>query len=155
MPLWLWAVEVVVVIIALTAVLLAALVVRRRYLARTRGTFDLSINKRAEASAHGWTLGVAVYDGGTLEWYRTFSFRLRPSYRFERASMWVEGRREPVGGEVHAIHDGHVVVSTQNETLFVPRSQSNFTVFGPCTVASGFVGGEKLQPCVVNSATGL
>lgn len=116
MPLWLWAVDLVVAVIAVTAVLLAALVLRRRYLARTRGTFDLSINKRAEASAHGWTLGVAVYEGGTLEWYRTFSFRMRPSYRFERASMYVDGRREPVGGEVHAIHDGHVVVSTQNQT---------------------------------------
>lgn len=116
MPWWLWVVDLVVAVIALTALLLAALVFRRRYLARTLGTFDLSINKRAEASAHGWTLGVAVYDGGTLEWYRTFSFRMRPSYHFERAHMYVEGRREPVGGEVHAIHDGHVVVATRNQT---------------------------------------
>lgn len=114
MPLWLWAVDLVLAAIALTVVVLALLVLRRRYLARSKGAFDLSINKRAEASAAGWTLGVAVYRGSTLEWYRTFSLRLRPAYRFDRDTTWVEGRRGPVGAEVHAIHDGHVVVETRN-----------------------------------------
>lgn len=116
MPLWLWAVDLVLAAIAFTVVLLAVLVLRRRYLARTLGAFDLSINKRDGASAQGWTLGLAVYRGSTLEWYRTFSLRLRPAYRFSRDAMAVDGRRDPVGGEVHAVHDGHVVVATRNPT---------------------------------------
>lgn len=116
MPLWLWAVDLVLVAIALSAVLLAVLVVRRRYLARSLGAFDLSVNKRAEASAQGWTLGLGVYRGSTLEWYRTFSLRLRPAYRFSRDEMVVDGRRDPVGAEVHAVHDGHVVVAARTPT---------------------------------------
>ena len=116
MPLWLWAVDLVLAAIVLGVVLLAALVLRRRYLARRLGAFDLSINRRTTASAQGWTLGLAVYRGSTLEWYRTFSPRMRPAYRFARESMVVDGRRDPVGAEVHAIHDGHVVVATRNAT---------------------------------------
>lgn len=116
MPLWLWAVDLVLAAIALSVLVLAVLVLRRRYLARRLGAFDLSINKRDAASAQGWTLGLAVYRGSTLEWYRTFSLRMRPAYRFTRDAMLVDGRRDPVGGEVHAIHDGHVVVATDNGT---------------------------------------
>lgn len=116
MPLWWWAVDLVLVGIALGIVLLAVLVLRRRYLARSLGAFDLSINRRSEVAAQGWTLGLAVYRGSTLEWYRTFSLRLRPTHRFSRDAMVVDGRRDPVGAEVHAIHDGHVVVATTNET---------------------------------------
>lgn len=116
MPLWLWAVDLVLAAIALSVVLLAVLVLRRRYLARSLGAFDLSVNRRTEAAAQGWTLGLAVYRGSTLEWYRTFSLRLRPAHRFSRDAMVVDGRRDPVGGEVHAVHDGHVVVATTNGT---------------------------------------
>jgi hypothetical protein len=109
-------VDLVLAAIALSVLLLAVLVLRRRYLARSLGAFDLSINRRTEAAAQGWTLGLAVYRGSTLEWYRTFSLRLRPAYRFARDTMTVDGRREPRGAEVHAVHDGHVVVSTSNDT---------------------------------------
>ena len=67
MPWWLWALDAVLVAIALSVLLLTVLVLRRRYLARTKKAFDLSINRHAEASARGWTLGVAAYPGHTLE----------------------------------------------------------------------------------------
>lgn len=116
MPLWLWAVDLVLLAIALGVALLAVVVVRRRYLARSVGAFDLSINKRADPGAQGWTLGLAVYRGSTLEWYRTFSLRLRPAYRFSRDQLVVDGRRDPAGAEVHALHDGHVVVAARTPT---------------------------------------
>ncbi len=114
MPWWLWALDAVLVAIALSVLLLTVLVLRRRYLARTKKAFDLSINRHAEASARGWTLGVAAYQGNTLEWYRTFSLRLRPRYRFDRGVMVVDQRRLPEGGEAHAVHLGDVIVPTQN-----------------------------------------
>lgn len=113
---WLWAAEALLLVIALTALALVFLVLRRRYLTRRLGAFDLSINKRVEASAHGWTLGVAVYRGHTLEWFRTFSVRCRPAFRWDRRSMTVDGRRDPRGAEMHAVHAGHVVVGTRNRT---------------------------------------
>ena len=42
MPLWLWAVDLVLAAIALSVLLLAVLVLRRRYLARRLGAFALS-----------------------------------------------------------------------------------------------------------------
>ncbi len=113
---WLWAVDVLLVVVVLTALALVGLVLRRRRLTRRLGAFDLSINKRAEASAHGWTLGVAAYRGHTLRWYRTFSVRFRPAYVWDRRTMVVEGRRVPEGAEMHALHDGHLIVTTRNRT---------------------------------------
>ncbi|MEH3033431.1 MAG: DUF2550 domain-containing protein [Aeromicrobium erythreum] len=114
MPWWLLVIDLMAIIIVLTALVLVLLVVRRRHLARHSGAFDLSVNRRAEHEPQGWTLGLAVYRGNTLEWYRTFSFSLRPRYRFVRGEIEVEGRREPVGAEAHAVHAGHLVVRTEN-----------------------------------------
>lgn len=114
MPLWLWLVDSLALVVVLAVMLLTALVVRRRHLARRGGAFDLSINRREGETAKGWTLGVAAYHGNTLEWYRTFSFRWRPTLRLQRGHVVVEGRRDPVGAEVHAVHSGHVIVQTQN-----------------------------------------
>ena len=74
MPLWLWFVDSVALIVVLAALLVLALVIRRRLVARQGGTFDVSINHRSDAGPKGWTLGVGAYRSNTLEWYRTFSF---------------------------------------------------------------------------------
>lgn len=114
MPPWLWFVDSLVLVLTLTLLLMVGLLVRRRVLARSGGTFDMSINRSAEATAKGWTLGLAVYRDTQLEWYRTFSLSLRPRYHFPRGDVRIEGRREPVGNEVYAIHDGHLIVGTEN-----------------------------------------
>ena len=114
MPLWLWLVDSLALFLALTLLLMVGLLVRRRVLARSGGTFDMSINRGIEATSKGWTLGLAVYRDTELEWYRTFSFSLRPRYHFTRGDVRIDGRREPVGNEVYAIHDGHLIVGTEN-----------------------------------------
>lgn len=116
MPWWWWVIDVLALVVVLTLVALVLLAVRRRYLTRRGGTFDMSINRRTGETASGWMLGVAVYRADTLDWYRTFSVRLRPSYRFVRGEVHVEGRRRPRGAEAHAVHAGHVVVATSNAT---------------------------------------
>lgn len=116
MPWWWWAIDVLALVVVLTLATLVALAMRRRVLTRRGGTFDMSINRRSGATAAGWTLGVAVYGADTLDWYRTFSARLSPRYRFVRGEVHVEGRRAPQGAEAHAVHAGHVVVSTSNAT---------------------------------------
>ena len=116
MPLWLWLVDSVALVVVVTALLVVALVARRRLVSRGGGTFDLSINTRAEAGPKGWTLGVAAYSSDTLEWYRTFSFAWWPKHRFVRGEITVHGRRDAVGQEVHALHAGHVVVAVRHSS---------------------------------------
>ena len=114
MPFWWWLVDSLALIIAILLVPLVGLLVRRRVLARSGGTFDMSINRNQVGVSKGWTLGLAVYRDNDLEWFRTFSLSLRPRYRFSRGVVQIEGRREPDSNEVHALHDGHLIVGTEN-----------------------------------------
>ena len=114
MPLWWWFVDSLALMVAVALLLVIGMLVRRRVLTRSGGTFDMSINRRGEPAAKGWTLGLAVYRDTELEWYRTFSLSWRPRYRFTRGDVRIAGRREPEGYEVHALHAGHLVVGTQN-----------------------------------------
>jgi len=109
-----WLIDSLALILGVTLLPLIGLLVRRRVLARSGGTFDMSVNRRAEATSKGWTLGLAVYRDTDLEWYRTFSLSLRPRYRFTRGDVRIGGRRESSGQEAHAIHTGHVIVGTEN-----------------------------------------
>ena len=114
MPFWLWLVDSLALIAVIILVPLAGLLVRRRVLARSGGTFDMSVNRNVAGIPKGWTLGLAVYRDNDLEWFRTFSLSLRPRYRFSRDDVRIEGRREPDNTEVHALHDGHLIVGTEN-----------------------------------------
>lgn len=114
MPLWLWLVDSLAIIVLLGVLFVGGLVARRRWIARKGVTFELSVNHGAEHSAKGWMLGVAVYGDDAFDWYRTFSFSPRPRHRFGRGEVLIEGRREPVGAESYALHDGHLIVQTEN-----------------------------------------
>lgn len=109
-----WFVDFLALILVLILLLMIGLLVRRRVLARSGGTFDMSVNRHAEGTSKGWILGLAVYRDTELEWFRTFSLSLRPRYRFTRGDVRIDGRREPVGYEIHAIHSGHLIVGTEN-----------------------------------------
>lgn len=116
MPLWLWFVDSLALIVVLAALLVLALVIRRRLVVHRGGTFDVSINRRPDIGPKGWTLGVGAYRSNTLEWYRTFSFAWWPRHRFTRGDIAIDGRRDPVGPEVYALHTGHVIVSVRHRS---------------------------------------
>lgn len=113
MPVWLWFVDSFALILGCCLLAVATLVLRRRSIARSGGSFDFSINRRAEASSKGWTIGMGRYSENHLEWFRTFSLSWRPRYRFERGRIVIEGRRLPEGREAFAVHPGHVIVSCE------------------------------------------
>ncbi|MDQ3158368.1 MAG: DUF2550 domain-containing protein [Actinomycetota bacterium] len=115
MPVWLWFVDSLAFIVGSLVIVVLVLTLRRRAIARSSGSFDLSINKHSEASASGWTLGMARYSENHLEWFRTFSFSWRPRYRFERGHIHIHDRREPEGREAFAVHAGHVIVECHTE----------------------------------------
>ncbi|MCD9199186.1 DUF2550 domain-containing protein [Aeromicrobium wangtongii] len=114
MPLWWWMVDSLLFVVVLLVLLLVGLLVRGRVIARAGGTFDMSVTRSSEAQAKGWMHGLAVYGDTELCWFRTFSLSWRPRYRFTRGEVQIDGRRDPVGDEVHAIHPGHLIVSTEN-----------------------------------------
>ena len=106
-------VDVLAALVALGLVALGLLVLRRRFLSRRGGTFDCSLRLRPAANprtGQGWTLGIARYSGDTLEWYRVFSYALRPKRVLGRRDLQVVDRRDPQGAEVFSLLSGAVVV---------------------------------------------
>jgi hypothetical protein len=106
-------VDVLAVLVALGLLAMGLLVLRRRFLSRRGGTFDCSLRLRPAANprtGQGWTLGIARYSGDTLEWYRVFSYALRPKRVMGRRDLQVVDRRDPQGAEVFSLLSGAVVV---------------------------------------------
>jgi hypothetical protein len=112
---WEWVVlDSVIVLVLLLLALPLSLVVRRRWLTRGGGVFELSVNDRAGVSPRGWTLGLARYSDDRLEWYRFFSWRLRPSRTFLRSTLVAVDQRVPHGPEAFSLYAGHVIVECRD-----------------------------------------
>lgn len=114
MPVGWWVIDSLLLVVVLLVLMLVGLLVRRRLLARSGGAFDMSVTCGTEAQVKGWMHGLAVYRDTELAWFRTFSLSWRPRYQFTRGDVQIDGRREPIGREVHAIHAGNLIVGTDN-----------------------------------------
>lgn len=114
MPLWWWVIDALAVVVGGLILFLVGLLIRRWWLGRSGVSFEMSINRSAGIDPSGWRLGLAIYGETELAWYRTFSLSLRPRYRFTRGDVLIDGRRQPEGHEVHAIHAGHLIVGTSH-----------------------------------------
>lgn len=85
--------------IALVCVLVIALlpvvwlVARRRWLAHRGWVFDCSLRLVDTTPSPSWMLGVARLNGELLEWYRVFSWSLRPKFVLRRGSAQVASTR--------------------------------------------------------------
>src|SRR3954451_11260019 len=109
MPVWEWLFDFSGVLLLLVLLYALALVVRRRWISRNGGTFEFSVRVRPMKAGRGWVLGVGRYSGDQLEWFRIFSALPRPTLRFRRRELTVEGRRDPVGSEAYSLYQGHVI----------------------------------------------
>jgi len=120
--------------VLLVLVALALLVLRRRFLSRRGGTFDCSMRLRPAAAnprtGQGWTLGIARYSGDILEWYRVFSYSLRPKRVLGRRELQVVDRRDPQGAEVFSLLSGAVVVRCVGDGGPVEFAMSEDTLTG-------------------------
>ena len=105
-----WIALLVVLVLIVPPVLLAA---RRRWLARQGGTFECSLRLRTTVTGAGWVLGVGRYNEENLEWFRFFSFSLRPRCAIVRTAVSVLEIREPDPVEAVAIYADQVVVRLQ------------------------------------------
>ena len=116
---WLGVVEILGLVAGLMAISLMMLAGRRRWLNRLGGTFSCSLRLRMSTPGAGWVLGVGRYSEGILEWFRYFSYSLRPRVVFPRRNVRVLETRMPDPVEAVALsadekvlriemHDGHV-----------------------------------------------
>ena len=110
MPVWAIVLDVAGVLAVALFLFAVYLIVRRRLLARSGGTFDLSVRIRSQRPGRGWVLGVGRYNADALEWFRVFSLSLRPARIYQRRALEVDQRRGMQGAEEYALYDDAVVV---------------------------------------------
>jgi hypothetical protein len=101
---WLGVLEGFALLVLLIVLSLVLLAVRRRWLNRLGGTFDCSLRLNVTTPGAGWTLGVGRYNEGILEWFRFFSYALRPRMVFQRGEVRVVATREPDPVEAVALN---------------------------------------------------
>ena len=88
---------VLVVLAVLVVALLAAFLLRRRFLLSGLGAVTMWL--RTPASSR-WSVGVAWYGGDALLWYRALSLSVRPQQRLCRSEFRVERRRRAGSADV-------------------------------------------------------
>jgi hypothetical protein len=110
MPIWERLLESAAGVLLLVLLLGVALIVRRRWLSRHGGTFELSYRAQGHSPGRGWLLGLGRYAGETLEWFRIFSLSPRPKHVWQRSSLNYVDRRVPEGVEQLSLYPGHVVI---------------------------------------------
>jgi len=133
MPIWEWLADGAALLLVPLVVYAIALVVRRRWVTRNGGTFELSYRQDAgpeRSHGRGWVLGLGRYSGDTLEFFRIFSVLPRPMVVLDRADLRYTGQREPARSEVHALYAGHVIVSCRCADTGVELAMSADAVTG-------------------------
>lgn len=130
MPLWQLVLDVVGVLLALVVAYGVGLIVRRRFISRGGGTFELSVRVADSSPGRGWLLGMGRYQGSRLEWFRIFSLSPTPKFAWERDRLVYESRREPTGPEVMSLYDDHVVVVCRTGDEEVELAMSEASLMG-------------------------
>ncbi|MFC3491878.1 DUF2550 domain-containing protein [Glycomyces rhizosphaerae] len=92
------ALLVVAALAAAVAVFLVLTYVRRSFVSRS-GSVAMAARLSRHMEGRGWAPGFAVYESGTLRWYRMFSLAFGPRYLLSRHDLQVSERRKPVGPE--------------------------------------------------------
>ena len=131
MPLWQWLLDLAGAVLFLLLLGGLAVVIRRRWISRSSGTFEFSVRVRPTKAGRGWFLGVARYAGDVLQWFRVFSLAPRPRLTFQRWDLEYVGRRDPIGAESYSLYSGHIIVScrTPSGLLEVAMSPEALTGF--------------------------
>lgn len=109
------ALDAVAALVLLVLLGLIVLALRRRFLTRQGGTFDLSLRLKPGSVGKGWALGIGRYAGDTIEWYRVFSYAARPRRVFDRLDLEILDRRSPTGPEVFSLLSGAVIVRCRHD----------------------------------------
>ncbi len=128
---WEWLLDISGAVLLLLVAYGLGLVVRRRFLARHGGTFELSHRLRADTPGRGWVLGLGRYSGERLEWFRIFTLWPRPKTIWLREELSYVDRRTPVGPELMSLYPDHIVIRCRSVRgdLELAMSESSLTGF--------------------------
>ncbi|TYL45965.1 DUF2550 family protein [Nocardioides sp. BGMRC 2183] len=107
---WEWLIDTAGVVLLLALGYGAGLIVRRRFLARDGGTFEMSHRIRVDRPGRGWALGLGRYSGEQLEWFRVFSLSPRPKARWARSDLTFDRQRPAEGDELTSLFPDHLVI---------------------------------------------
>lgn len=145
-------VEVIALPLEIAVCLLFVLALRRWILLR-RGGIDVSlrVRVRVRASGRGWLVGVALYSGDDLHWFRVFSVLPDPTRILSRRLLEIIGRRAPDGPEAWSIQPDAVILECRHagEPLQLAMDADALTGFlswleagppGSTLPGSGYVG---------------
>jgi hypothetical protein len=130
LPIWERLIESAAVVLLFVLLLGVALVVRRRWLSRNGGTFELSYRARAGTPGRGWLLGLGRYAGDSLEWFRIFSLSPRPKRVWARQTLIFVTRRDPEGVEQLSLYPGHVVIRCDTPTGVIELALGSSSLTG-------------------------
>jgi hypothetical protein len=92
------ALLVVAALAGAVAVFLVLTYVRRSFYSRA-GSVAMAARLSRHMEGRGWAPGFAVYESGTLRWFRMFSLAFGPRYALSREDLQISDRRVPVGPE--------------------------------------------------------
>lgn len=132
MTVWRWVADVAAVIVLIALCYGGALILRRRWLSRSGGTFELSVRTGARLAGRGWVLGLGRYEADALVWFRIFSLWPRPKRTLRRGQLRFVSQRQPTGPESFSLYAGHVVVACSTpwgelELAMSPGALTGFT----------------------------
>jgi hypothetical protein len=100
-------------LLALVAITLVWLVVRRIRLLRSGGV-NVALRTRLDSSGKGWHLGVGRYHGDEFIWFRVLSLRSGPDRVIHRSRLEIADRREPDLPETYTLPVGARVLRFRN-----------------------------------------
>ncbi|WP_296603268.1 DUF2550 domain-containing protein [Nocardioides sp.] len=130
MPVWQWLLDAAGVLLGIVLLYGLGLVLRRRFVSRHGGTFELSYRVRSSKAGRGWLLGLGRYSGESLEWFRYFSLSPRPKRVLQRSELVYAGRRPAEGAEQMSLYPDHVVISCTTPRGVVELAMSPASLMG-------------------------
>jgi hypothetical protein len=123
------ALLVVAAIAAAVAVFLVLTYVRRSFLSRA-GSVAMAARLSRHMEGRGWAPGFAIYESGTLRWYRMFSLTFGPRYALSREDLQVSDRRVPVGPEAQIFPPEVAILRCKNASGEVELAMTDSAVTG-------------------------
>lgn len=128
---WQWLLDISGAVLLLLVAFGFGLILRRRFIARHGGTFELSHRLSSDVAGRGWVLGLGRYSGERLEWFRIFTLWPRPKAVWYRDQLSYGERRLPEGPELMSLYPDHVVIRCRSldGDVELAMSESSLTGF--------------------------
>ncbi|MCH7230647.1 DUF2550 domain-containing protein [Glycomyces sp. L485] len=111
------------------AVFLVLTYVRRSFLSKY-GSVAMAARLSRRMAGRGWAPGFAVYERGTLRWYRMFSLAFGPRYTLARTDLQIAERREPAGAEAQIFPAEVAILRCKGSTGEVELAMTDSAVTG-------------------------